>query len=462
MKRINLAKAFLKSRDGVVAIIFGLLVPVVVSAVGTSVDVAQMYLVRERLSHALDAAALAAAASPSDDPKVIEKKVNDFVNVNYPPGKVGFTVAVHVDPGKDVLNVNATARLDTSFMKVVGIDTVDVYVETEVHREVKAIEVALVTDVTGSMSTNNNIGALITAAKNFVNIMFDRTDDKSFIKIALVPFSTSVNVGMYGLGKNPDGSTYDTSFISNPNKIAYTSGLTTPYAPYKAPGYNPDTAANKLLWKGCILENAYPTDTEDSAGPFKPYRYCRDSSDKVVKNCDTTNANKDANYICPKTPILPLTNNQQDLLNAIGQLKAEGSTYVNVGLVWGLRVLSPEFPFREGVAWNNPNWKKAVILMTDGDNQANSYYSVYGLSSGAGITNTKLNNRVLDVCDELKSKGVLVYTITFYSEISQATKDIYKQCATQPSMWYDAPTQQKLIDVYGTIAKELSNLRISK
>ncbi len=443
-------KRYLSNRAGVVAVLFGITVPVVLGAVGMSVDLAQSYLVRERLTRAVDAAALAAAASASDDPDVIEGKVNDFIEANYPPDKIGFTIDVNVTPGVDTLGVDATARLNTTFMRAFGVDHVDVYAESEVKREVKAIEVALVMDVTGSMSTNNNIGALRTAATNFVNIMFERTDDTDYLKIGLVPFSSSVNVGRYGLGLTPGGANYGTPFVNNPLNIQWTD----PFGP------NANTTTNKKRWKGCILEGAYPDDVEDHDGPWEMYRYCRNAAGTV--RCDSGNADNNANVNCPKTAITPLTNNQTELLTGIGQLTAEGNTYVNVGLVWGLRVLSPDFPFMEGVSWQNQDWKKAVILMTDGDNQVNSYYSAYGLSSSANMTNSILNNRVLDVCDELKEKGVLVYTITFYSNISLATKNIYKQCATQESMWYDAPTQAKLIEVYGAIAKELSNLHITK
>ena len=100
--------------------------------------------------------------------------------------------------------------------------------------------------------------------------------------------------------------------------------------------------------------------------------------------------------------------------------------------------------------------------MTDGVNEPSSYYSVYGPSSGSGITATKLNNRMLDVCDELKSKNVLIYTITFDNGVNAATKSLFQECATQPSMWYDAPSDDKLQEVYLTIAKELANLHLSK
>jgi Flp pilus assembly protein TadG len=451
----RLFKNYLRLQAGVVAVAFGVAVPLVVTAVGVSIDIGQSYLVRERLSQAVDAAALAAAGEVSEDPKVIEDRVKKFVEANYPSSKIGYVIDVDVLPGEDVLGVKAMARLDTTFMRMFGMRHVDVFVESEVKKEVKAIEVALVMDVTGSMSTNNNISALRTAAKSFVDIMFDRANDPKLVKVGLVPFSTGVNVGSYGLGKTPSGGNYDNSFVDlskipqAANRVYYDQFLS-----------NATNTTNRLKWGGCVIEGSYPDDIEDHAGPWKPYRYCRNDSDTVV--CDTNNANTKPNNICPRTPIMPLSSDRDGLNAHIAKLEANGNTYVNLGLVWGLRVLSPDFPFREGVAWDNKDWKKAVILMTDGDNQAHTYYSGHGLSSAVKLSNANLNSRVLDVCTELKKKGVLVYTITFYSNISNQTKAVYRECATQPEMWYDAPTQSKLIEVYGKIAKELSNLHISK
>lgn len=443
-------KNFLKSNLGVAAVVFGITVPLLVTGVGVSVDLAQSYLVRERLSHAVDAAALAAAASSSDDPDEIEEKVNDFIEANYPPDKVGFTMDIDVEQSGDVLSVNATARLDTAFMKVVGQPHVDVYVESEVQREVKAIEVVLVMDTTGSMSTNNNIATLRTAAANFVNTMFSRTNDIEYLKIGLVPFSSSVNVGRYGLGKTPAGLTYDDPFMLNPQNLAYSTTDTT-------------------KWMGCVVEGDYPDDIEDHEGPWQMYRYCRNpTTDAAI--CDRTynsktkkyTANQNANYLCPKTPVVPLTNNQTELLTTISKLKAEGNTYIGNGLTWGLRLISPEFPFQEGVEWGNEDWKKAIILMTDGLNTMHQYYSIYGPTADHDITPDDLNDRMMEVCEMLKDKEVLVYTITFDEGVDDDTKDMFKECATEPNMWYDAPTQAKLIEVYGKIAKELSNLHLSK
>ena len=443
--------AYLRENAGVVAVWFGMSVPLVVTAVGVSVDIGQTYLVKERLSHALDAAALAAAASASDDSMYIEERVNDFIEANYPPDKVGFTMDVNVENHTETLYVNATARLDTAFMKVVGKETVDVFAEVEVTKKVKSIEVVLVMDVTGSMSSNNNIATLRTAATNFVNTMFDRVEDTDQIRIGLVPFSSSVNVGPYGLGRSLTNLPYDTAFMNNPSNLSYST-------------------TNTAQWGGCVLEGNYPDDVEDHDGPWKMYRYCRTETGAVIPGCDTNynsrtrvyTARQNQNYLCPKTPVTPLTNNKTELLNSISTLRAEGNTYINVGLVWGERLISPEFPFREGKPWGDEDWSKAVILMTDGMNVMHNFYSVYGPTASHSIDKGDLDDRMLEVCEDLKDKGVLVYTITFDDGVDSYTKGLFRQCATDPTMWHDAPTQSRLIEVYQTIARELANLHLSK
>ena len=438
---------YLRETLGVTAVWFSMAVPIVVGSVGLSVDIGQAYLVRERLARAVDAAALAAAAMASEDPQAVEQKVRDFINANYPEDKVGFTTDIEVVSTAETVTVVAWANLDPAFGHVLGRDHVEVRVESEVTKEVKAIEVVLVMDVTGSMSTNNNIATLRIAAENFVNTMFTRVSDTDMIKIGLVPFSSSVNVGPYGLGKTPGGLNYDQAFMNNPSNLTYST-------------------TNTSAWGGCVLEGAYPDDIVDHEGPWNMYRYCRTSTGSRIKYCDPARdsnyTSRNQNYLCPKTPVMPLTNNKTELVNSIRSLRAEGNTYINNGLTWGLRLISPEYPFTEGEAWTNQDWKKAIILMTDGESTMHHYYSIYGPTANHNIDASDLDDRILEVCEDLRDKDVLVYTITFDEGVSEATKDIFEECATQPSMWYDAPTQAKLIEVYQTIAKELANIHLSK
>ncbi|MGH1457125.1 MAG: pilus assembly protein TadG-related protein [Alphaproteobacteria bacterium] len=454
---------YIRQTSGAIAIMFALMVPVLVGVVGASVDLSRAYLVKQRLSQALDAAALAATASSTDSAEITQK-VLDFFNANYPSDELGIIFTPTVQVVGDEVIVTGYAQYNTLFLSVVGIDTLDVGSETTVVREVQGIEVVLVMDNTGSMSTNNNISSLRNAASNFVYIMYGidtddgaaadpsalddmATRDRDYIKVGLVPYSTSVNVGPYGFGEDLNGDYYGASFVNNPHGFDYTTY------------YN--TSSN---WFGCVLAHDYPDDTLDHEGPWDIYRYCRDEDDDPY--CDTKWQNgslvvrQKPNYNCVRTPLTPLVTSPTQLKDSIDTMVASGYTYGNYGMVWGGRVLSEDFPFEEGVEWGNQYWRKAIVMMTDGDNTMHNKYSAYGPTQDHNIDVGDLNTRFGEVCDDLKEKGVLIYTVTFYSNISDSTKDYYRDCATAESYYYDAPNQSDLIEAFETISRELSNLHI--
>ena len=144
-----------------------------------------------------------------------------------------------------------------------------------------------------------------------------------------------------------------------------------------------------------------------------------------------------------------------------------GNTHINVGLVWGWRTLSPTAPFTEGVAYDNQDYNKAIVLMTDGENTMDwSTYTAYGYLSerNLGTSNsytaeTELDNRTTDVCDAIKAEGILVYTITFQVSTNRA-RNLMRNCATDTSKYFDSPNSTTLEQAFRAIGKELSNLRI--
>ena len=437
---------------------FALLAPILVGAVGLALDYSGAYLVQQRLQHAIDAAALAAAAS-SDEPQLIEQKVLDFFNANYPPEELGTTIDPTVIVDGDSVTVTADASYATFFLNLFGIEDLELDVNTTVQREVKGVEVVLVMDNTGSMASNDNIQTLREAAGSFVDIMFDRITDPEQIRIGLVPYSTSVNVGPYGLGEDTEGESYDTPFVDNPHLLNYDTG-------------------HDDEWHGCVLAQEYSLDTEDHEGPWSMYRYCRDENEEVVcdyytsrsctgsrysRSCtDTRVAYRSPNYICPATHVVPLTNDYDRLNASIESMQASGHTYGNLGMVWGYRLISPAYPFQEGAGWTSNYWQKAVVMMTDGVNTMHPYYSAYGPTADHNITPDDLNERFAEICETLKNEGVTVYTITFTSGVDDETKQYYEECATSLSHYRDAPAQEDLIEVFQSISRELSNLHITE
>lgn len=444
---------------GSLAVMFGIMAPVLIGVAGMSLDYSQAFLVKQRLSQALDAAALAAAAS-STDGDVIRQKVIDFMDANYPPEEVGITYEPIVNIVGDEVIVTADARYNTLFLRVLGIDSIDVDASTTVVREVQGIEVVLVMDNTGSMASNNNIQALRDAASNFVYIMYgiDVEDgeaadpssldgmarrDRDFIKVGLVPYSGSVNVGPYGLGEDFNGDYYGPAFVNNPHNLQYT------------------TATNNNRWLGCVLAEDNPDDTRDISGPWDMYRYCRDADDDPY--CDLNNrgnVRRNANYDCPRTPLMPLSKSPSALKTSIDTMNAQGYTHGNYGMAWGYRVISPDFPFEEGVEWDNKYWRKAVVMMTDGVNTIHPRYSAYGPTQDHNLRPGDLDDRFEETCDLMKDDDILIYTVTFDRGVNQRTKDLYKECATSEDYYHDAPSKSELIDVFERISRELSNLHI--
>ena len=435
-----------------VAIVFALSIPMFIGAAGVAVDLAQAYNVKNRLANAVDKAALA-AGSTTGTAEEIEAQVNNFIAANYPEGSLGDAFNIEVILGDGTVTVRASARVDTSFMAIMGTEYLDVHQETIVKRELGGVEVVLVLDVTGSMA-GNNISALKTASTNFLNILFSRIDDPEYLRVGIVPFSASVNVGSYGIGENPDGTAYDTGFVNDPSSDDYIN-------PPSNINYSSGTSGTTNHWRGCVLARGGGDDLTDDASPnWGMYRYPRICGSYNKNGSCKSYSNNNPNRGCTMNRLVPLTNNQTALQSAINGLQATGNTYINVGLVWGWRVISPSYPFTEGAAYGDVDWSKTVVLMTDGDNVPYNQYSAYG--SYPGLSDNNLDSKVTSVCNNVKAQGVTLYTITFQSGISNSTRTLFRNCATKEEFYFDAPSNQDLIEVFENIANQLSQLHIVK
>lgn len=465
---------------GAVAVAFGLTLPLFLSAAGVAVDSGRGWLVKQRLSSALDAAALAAAAGASNDAEEIEEKVEAFLLANYPDDRIGQTsdFNVSLDEESDTLTVSAEAEVETTFMKLFGFDTLTVASTVSVKRQVRGLEVVMVLDVTGSMEPH--MSALREAAENFVDILFTRANEPDDVKIGMVPFSNSVNVGPYGLGYDEDDIEYGDPFVIPPasdiyRKTSYGNGMS-PYSGYNYRIREQDLEydlSKKGQWHGCVIENnSY--DTDDHDGPWYMYRYdfngSKDSyynntyrSSPFVSYGDYYNHYYGPNYQCPRQPIVPLTSDEDFLLDAIDNLTSDGNTLVNIGMVWGWRVISPSEPFTEGASYDNPDWDKAIMLMTDGENTMDGMYNAHGRTDQHGMNKNNLDTALAEICADMKAQpnDILIYTVAFEDGVSNSTKTLLRNCASDPTKFFDAPDSDDLVDVFEQISRELSNLHIT-
>lgn len=186
----------------------------------------------------------------------------------------------------------------------------------------------------------------------------------------------------------------------------------------------------------------------------------------------------------------------------------------NLGLAWGWRMLSPAWQGMWGgdtpsdlpKSYAETNSTKAVILLTDGQNQwydwpgttwtvdgethysgipgSNRYlddydddfrttwpgadYTAYGRlnegrlgTSSNGAAKSVINDRLLELCTAMKAEGIVIYTITFQLS-DTATQQLYRDCASDTGFYFNSPSNSDLQQVFVQIADELSNLRLAE
>jgi Flp pilus assembly protein TadG len=182
-------------RGSVAWLLAGALVPLV-AAVGLSVDGARGWLVKSRLSQAIDAAGLAggrviSSATRDDD-------IRHFFEANFPPGFMKAQLDgphISVNAEKTTITINAKAKIPTTFMRVVGIKDLTVRADTVVKRTDRGMELVLVMDNTGSMQQNDRIGKMKIAATDLVNLLYGSRDTVPNLWVGVVPYVATVNIG---------------------------------------------------------------------------------------------------------------------------------------------------------------------------------------------------------------------------------------------------------------------------
>jgi Flp pilus assembly protein TadG len=192
-------KRFLQDRSGQFALMFGLSLPVMLLSAGLAVDTTRMMAAKTALQNNVDAALLAAT------------RFNDRDQSRESYFETYLAALIEADPTISNLDTDFDAEIGANFIRTEATATADVAltimnsfmggparisVSSDAYEATDALEVVMVLDNTGSMATNNRIGALRTAATTLVNTLetVAEANPNRRIRMALVPFVTAVNI----------------------------------------------------------------------------------------------------------------------------------------------------------------------------------------------------------------------------------------------------------------------------
>jgi hypothetical protein len=435
---------FYRDTRGTIAMMYGCSIFFLCGIVGLAVDASRAYGIASRTQSILDTASLAAARmldAPGSTDDDVHTKAAAFITGHLAQHKdiTARFENLRIVPlrGSQTVSVAIDVVVPTIFAGLLGFSEFRFQRDSIVIYKLRGIELSMVLDITGSMCSDwgtpagsvclaePKLQALRASAKTIVKKLLDVSPGEiNTNRVALAPFSASVNVG---------------SFQS---QVA------------SGPSFAKDD---------CVIERPGAASTTDD-----PISASTRANVISTPGFGMPNAPSGARYSCPVSPILPLTNDAAKLNTEIDGLRPWGGTAGHIGMAWGWNLVSPNFGnIFTGVstpaAYTDISVIKSVLLMTDG--VFNNSYKTSDASSVAA-QEAESTAAFAEICTNMKKKGVIVYTIGFglSEEVEpkrSQVKALLETCASEPANFFDTETDVQLLSAFTTIAEQLTALRVT-
>lgn len=182
-----------------------------------------------------------------------------------------------------------------------------------------------------------------------------------------------------------------------------------------------------------------------------------------------TGNNSRPDYACPTAKMQNLQVLSQTQVNTFADsLQADGYTYMDVGMIWGLRMIAKQgvFASRNGAGSSGGQIDRHIIFLTDGiPVSQGTTYSAYAMenvdrritgSSGTSVGATRHAARFQALCDAQRG-SVSIWAIGFGTSITGNLTN----CA-DPNRALQANSTTALNDAFKRIAADISDLRLVK
>ncbi len=420
---------------GNIAIFFALSILPVVLAAGAAVDYERAISAKTHLLASLDSAALYAANLTDTDPVVLTTKSQPYVQSNYHNNDDAQLKSYAVTTSGQTVTATGTVQLTNYFMAVVGINTTSVTTSSTAIKSGAKLQVAMVLDNTGSMAQSGKIGAEITASTNLLTQLSGLAINPTDIFVSIIPFDVTVNVGQSNVAANwvtwNDYGTCDKGAGSpNTQKQCSLNGGNWTLSPVSA----------RASWTGCVTDRGNPSSV--SAGNF-------DVNDSPPVTTDTTSMYPAINSSCPQQA-MGLSNDWSDMQTVINNMQPGANTNQNLGLQMGWMSLSGGGPFTIPALNPNANYTKAIVLLTDGLNTADRWYTSVN----------SINARETQTCTAMKAAGIVIYAVQVSTD-GTAKSSLLQSCVSDPGNFFYLTSANQVITAFSSIGNNLAGLYLS-
>jgi Flp pilus assembly protein TadG len=411
-------KRFAADARASVAVIFAVTLIPVLGLLAVAIDYSRGAQAHADLQAAVDAAALAAGkVALNENRHDVQEVARNVFDAGFQRSDPVRLTTFSATTEGDLLKIEARAEAPTFFPRFAGAQGMQISASARVPITAMAIEVVLVLDNTGSMA-GTKMEELKKSAQNLID-MIEKGSAKNHATISLVPFHSQVNAG---LANHPMFSAKAAEWFR-----------------WEGPGsQEPVLRITKAAWQ--------------AQGPLQGCVSDRDKPYDVQRTLPSTNIPTTlypaANCQYPGlVPVVPLTKTFSNLRLAIGYMNPTGNTNTEIGLAWGLAMLTPGAPLSTAQA-SNKDLRKTIVFLTDGINTQSRHSQ----------TAVEIDQRTNLLCDEIRTATISLYTV----RLVDGNETLLRNCATTPDMYYNVRQASELDEVFKKIAGEITTLRLAR
>lgn len=490
-----------------VAMLSAFVIPVILALAGVSLDTLNTLRQKLKVQASVDSAVLAGALQRQRgiDEETVRTDVQQYAASMFNQQGGGLACApVTVSFNTENQDIAGSVRCEqpTFLTRIIGHDEMVFTVNATSTYGIGVVDVAFVFDVSGSMNTAGRLAQLKTAASAaFDELLPDDRERDGSVRIAVTSYNHSLNAGPYvnavtddqTLGADGSNSAAQSNYSAYNDERMFDEatgkrfffyehgtcskggkcGRSSSYTWNTRRAYFEDTG----LSGSCVYERNGTYAASDAVptsgrwlGAGNPRWNFSDSSTSKYDGWQDVETNGARGYnvgayqgrhgTCQQSGPVPLTDDKAALKDHVNALVAEGGTAGHLGIAWGWYLLSPNW---SGIwpevsrprDYGATRTSKFLILMTDGE--FNIQHPTATRSSF---------QQSMDLCDQMKTlpSNIQIFTIGFQVPPDvQKTGDgrtILQYCATSAGHAFSADNGAELVEVYRTIARSISDLRL--
>jgi Flp pilus assembly protein TadG len=208
------------------------------------------------------------------------------------------------------------------------------------------------------------------------------------------------------------------------------------------------TPSDHSTWNGCVV---------DRGDPGAPSASNYDTNVVLPTTTDSGSLYAAEQYSSCPQPVMGLNYDWGSMKSLVTNMVSAGNTNQGIGLQLGWMSLTGGGPFTMPVEDANYQYSHVVILLSDGLNTQNRWYT----------SASSINTRQQMTCDNMKNAGITIYTVQVNTD-GEATSTVLRNCAGtkagvgDPNYFFLLTSASQLVSTFQAIGTNLSKLRIAK